>query len=109
MKNIWKIPGIFVIKQIINVLGQHYQYCFYRTHQGAECDLLLVKSGKVEWAIEIKNTLSPKITKGFLISMEDKKAANGAVISRVEEGYPMREGLRKYSLLEFCKVIKKGK
>jgi len=99
----------FVIEQIINVLGQDYQYYFYRTHQGAECDLLLVKSGKVEWAIEVKNTLSPKISKGFLISMEDTKAAKGAVISRVKEGYPLKEGVRNYSLLEFCEVIKKGK
>ena len=99
----------FVIEQIINVLGLDYQYYFYRTHQGAECDLLLVKSGEVEWAIEIKNTLSPKISKGFLISMEDTKAANGAVISRVNEGYPLKEGVRNYSLLEFCEVIKKGK
>ncbi|NHE59017.1 ATP-binding protein [Cyclobacterium plantarum] len=97
----------FVIEQVINLLGSDYQYYFYRTHQGAECDLLLVKSGKVEWAIEIKNTLSPKISKGFLISMEDTKAANGAVISRVKEGYPLKGGVRNYSLLEFCEDIKK--
>ena len=99
----------FVIEQVINVLGLDYQYYFYRTHQGAECDLLLVKSGKVEWAIEIKNTLSPKISKGFLISMEDTKAAKGAVISRVKEGYPLKDGVGNYSLKEFCQVIKKEK
>jgi predicted AAA+ superfamily ATPase len=99
----------FVIEQIINVLGQDYQYYFYRTHQGAECDLLLVKSGKVEWAIEVKNTLSPKISKGFLISMEDTKAAKGAVISRVKEGYPLKEGVRNYSLMGFCEAIGKEK
>ncbi|MFO7825939.1 MAG: ATP-binding protein [Cyclobacterium sp.] len=98
----------FVIEQVINVLGLDYQFYFYRTHQGAECDLLLVKSGKVEWAIEIKNTLSPKISKGFLISMEDTKAAKGAVISRVNEGYPLKEGLRNYSLKEFCEALKKN-
>lgn len=97
----------YVIEQVINVLGFDHQYYFYRTHQGAECDLLIVKSGKVKWAIEIKNTLSPKISKGFLISMEDTKAANGAIISRVEEGYPLKEGVRNYSLLEFCEAIKK--
>ncbi|WP_154856277.1 ATP-binding protein [Cyclobacterium xiamenense] len=97
----------FVIEQIINLLGPDYHYYFYRTHQGAECDLLLVKSGRVEWAIEIKNTLSPKISKGFLISMEDTKAAKGAVISRVKEGYPLKGGVRNYSLLEFCEALKK--
>lgn len=97
----------FVIDQIISVLGLKYQYYFYRTHQGAECDLLLVRSGKVEWAIEVKNTLSPKISKGFLISMQDTEAVNGAIISRVEEGYPLKDGLRNYSLLEFCEALKK--
>ncbi|WP_209329512.1 ATP-binding protein [Lunatimonas salinarum] len=99
----------FVIEQIINLLGSDYQYYFYRTHQGAECDLLVVRSGIVEWAIEMKNTLSPKISKGFLISMEDTKAARGAVISRVKEGYPLKDGVKNYSLTEFCEAIRKEK
>jgi predicted AAA+ superfamily ATPase len=99
----------FVIEQIINLLGPDYQYYFYRTHQGAECDLLLVRSGIVEWAIEIKNTLSPKISKGFLISMEDTKAVKGAVISRVKEGYPLKDGVKNYSLTEFCEANRKEK
>jgi uncharacterized protein len=41
--------------------------------------------------------------------MEDKNAAIGAVISRVKEGYPLKEGVRNYSLLEFCQVIKEEK
>ena len=60
----------FVIEQITATLGEAYEYYFYRTHQGAECDLLLVKNGVVKMAIEIKNTLSPKLSKGMQISME---------------------------------------
>lgn len=91
----------FVIEQIIDTLGNLYEYYFYRTHQGAECDLLLVKNGKVKTAIEIKNTLAPKITKGLQISMEDTDAEQGVVICRIDSGYPMSEKVRAVGLREF--------
>lgn len=93
----------FVIEQIIDTFGNLYEYYFYRTHQGAECDLLLVKNGKVKFAIEIKNTLAPKITKGLQISMEDTEAEQGCVICRIEEGYPLSEKVRAVGLKEFLK------
>ncbi|MHA7130636.1 ATP-binding protein [Algoriphagus namhaensis] len=91
----------FVIEQITATFGDQYEYYFYRTHQGAECDLLLVKNGLVKTAIEIKNTLSPKLTKGLQISMEDTGAENGLVICRIEEGYPLSEKVRAMGLREF--------
>lgn len=91
----------FVIEQIIDTFGDVYEYYFYRTHQGAECDLLLVKNGKVKIAVEIKNTLAPKITKGLQISMEDTEAEQGVVICRIEAGYPLSEKVRAVGLREF--------
>lgn len=91
----------FVIEQIAATFGKEYEYYFYRTHQGAECDLLLVKNGAVKKAIEIKNTLSPKLTKGLQISMEDTVAEEGFVICRIEEGYPLSEKVRAAGLREF--------
>ncbi|WP_194976761.1 ATP-binding protein [Aquiflexum lacus] len=91
----------FVIEQICNVLGDEYEYYFYRTHQGAECDLLLIRSGKVKYAIEIKNTLSPKISKGFRISMEDTKAENGILLSRIQDNYPLDSNIKAMGLGEF--------
>jgi predicted AAA+ superfamily ATPase len=93
----------FVIEQIIDTFGTAYEYYFYRTHQGAECDLLFVKNGKVKFAVEIKNTLAPKITKGLQISMEDTEAEAGIVICRIEEGYPLSEKVRAVGLKEFLK------
>jgi len=91
----------FVIEQIIDTFGELYEYYFYRTHQGAECDLLLLKNGKVETAIEIKNTLAPRITKGLQISMEDTGAEHGFVICRIEEGYPLSQKVKAVGLREF--------
>lgn len=91
----------FVIEQITATFGEEYEYYFYRTHQGAECDLLLVKNGVVKTAIEIKNTLSPKLTKGLQITMEYTGAEYGFVICRIEEGYPLSEKVRAAGLREF--------
>lgn len=91
----------FVIEQIINTLGEEYEYYFYRTHQGAECDLLLVKNGNVKSAIEIKNTLSPKLTKGLQISMEDTEAEAGFVVCRIEAGFSLSEKVKALGLREF--------
>lgn len=91
----------FVIEQITATFGDEYEYYFYRTHQGAECDLLLVKNGIVKKAIEIKNTLSPKITKGLQISMEDTGAEEGFVVCRIEEGFPLSDKVKALGLKEF--------
>lgn len=93
----------FVVEQIAASFGEDYEYYFYRTHQGAECDLLLVKNGSAKIAIEIKNTLSPKLTKGLQISMEDTGAERGVVICRIEEGFPLSDKVRAVGLLEFLK------
>lgn len=91
----------FVIEQIIATGKEEYEYYFYRTHQGAECDLLLVKNGVVKTAIEIKNTLSPKLSKGMQISMEDTGAEKGVIICRISDSYPLSEKVRAVGLREF--------
>jgi len=93
----------FVVEQIAASFGEDYEYYFYRTHQGAECDLLLVKNGSVKMAIEIKNTLSPKLTKGLQISMEDTGAEKGVVICRIDEGFPLSDKVSAVGLEEFLK------
>lgn len=95
----------FVIEQIIATLREEYEYYFYRTHQGAECDLLLVKNGVVKTAIEIKNTLSPKLGKGMQISMEDTGAEKGVIICRIADSYPLSEKVRAVGLREFLKEV----
>jgi predicted AAA+ superfamily ATPase len=91
----------FVIEQIISTGKEEYEYYFYRTHQGAECDLLLVKNGVVQTAIEIKNTLSPKLSKGMQISIEDTGAEKGVIICRISDSYPLSEKVRAVGLPEF--------
>lgn len=61
----------FVIQQIIAVLKPTISPYFYRTHDGTELDLLLVKGSSPILGIEIKTSNAPKITRGTSIASDD--------------------------------------
>jgi uncharacterized protein len=98
----------FVIEQIIEAM-QHTlfnaQAYFYRTHQGSECDLLIVHQQKVKAAIEIKLSSAPQISKGFRNSMSDTQAQNGFVIASVNETFKVEENITVCSLKTFLEDI----
>lgn len=71
----------FVIEQIIAQLPDTIRPFFYRTHHGAEADLVLIKGLKAIAAIEIKLNNAPTITKGFYQSLTDLKLASGYVVT----------------------------
>lgn len=91
----------FVVEQIANHLPSSYTPWFYRTHQGAECDLLIEKGGEVLYAIEIKLGENPKVSKGFRISMEDTGAKQGIIIGTGEGTYQLTETIMVTNLEDF--------
>lgn len=93
----------FVIEQIINSFEEERQFWFYRTQQGAECDLLIEKNGEVLAAIEIKFGTSPRISKGFHILMEDTDAKEGFIIGNGQETYKIEENITVTNLQTFVK------
>lgn len=95
----------FVIEQIINCFEDDRQFYFYRTHQGAECDLLIEKNGEVMAAVEVKFGTSPRITKGFRISMQDTQTREGFIIGNGEETYKLEEGISITNLKHFIRDI----
>jgi uncharacterized protein len=61
----------FVIGQVIRQLGARYDECFFwATHAGAELDLLVVR-GSRRIGIEIKRTVSPKLTPSMRSAISD--------------------------------------
>jgi len=72
----------FVIQQIRYILKDEFQYYFYRTSNGAEIDLLLVKGIAPIVAIEIKNSNNPSIPKGFYNSIQDLGTKHNYIITR---------------------------
>ena len=63
----------YAIEQIHQMLPHEIKVYYYRTHHGAESDLVLVKGLKPKACIEIKYTSQPKLSKGFQIAAEDLK------------------------------------
>ena len=63
-------------------------------------------------AIEIKYSSSPKVTKGFLVSIEDLNTKHNFIVTPDSDDYLVKENIRVCSLGDFLKkhlhVIDKG-
>ncbi len=77
----------FVIEQISQILPENFRLFYYRTHHGAETDLILVKGLKPAAAIEIKLTNAPVISKGFYECIADLKTKNNYIITPGSDNY----------------------
>lgn len=78
----------YVIEQIIGELRDKFNYYYYRTQDGTEADLVLLKAGKPYITIEIKFSTAPKITQGTYNSINDLKTKkNFIIIPSNEQGY----------------------
>ncbi len=83
----------YVIEQTLALLQDQAEAYFYRTQQGAEVDLVLTKGNRTLIAIEIKYTISPKLTKGFIIATEDLGAPYNIIITPGKARFPLRENV----------------
>jgi hypothetical protein len=95
----------YVIEQILQIAGASYESYFYRTHQGAECDLVLTKSSKPVFAIEIKFSAAPTLTKGNKIAFNDISAVKNYVIIPESEEYQLSEDITVCGLNSFLKNL----
>ena len=99
----------YVIEQISLHVQDLYEMYFYRTHQGAECDLVLSLANKPEIAVEIKYTTAPKVSKGLITSIEDLGTQRNFIICLSEEDYPIAENITACSMDTFInKYLTKG-
>jgi predicted AAA+ superfamily ATPase len=76
-------------------------FSHYRTHAGAEVDLVLENPSGETVALEIKRTLSPKLTPGFLESMKTLEATKGYYIIPQGETFPLSESVTAISLSDY--------
>jgi predicted AAA+ superfamily ATPase len=93
----------YVIEQIRQIIPPGIDLFFYRTHNGAECDLLMVEGLKPISAIQIKYTSAPRISKGFNIAIEDLGTTDNYVITPYSDTYMKSEKIKVCSLTEFLK------
>ena len=90
----------FIIEQIIGQLDPNIIPYFYRTSAGAEIDIVLTKANKPFISIEVKRTLSPKVTKSFRNAINDLKTKNNFIIYPGNESYPIAKDIKVISFNE---------
>lgn len=81
----------FVIEQIISYLPGWDPY-FYRTSNGAELDLVMVR-GMRRLAFEIKVSTAPTLSKGFYFAKDDVAAEQAWVVSKTNETWETAKGV----------------
>lgn len=91
----------YVIEQVIRQVSDEWQFFFYRTHAGAECDLFGISPQGKRICIEIKRSNSPTVSKGFYESIKDLAADEIFVIIPSSESYTKNDGIRVMNLLDF--------
>ncbi len=77
----------FVIEQIFALIDDRVNIFYFRTHHGAEADLVFVKGIKPISSIEIKHSNSPIVTKGFHESINTLKTKRNFVITPNSDTY----------------------
>ena len=95
----------FIIEQILQRMPYRTEVTFYRSSAGAEIDLVLEVPGNGVYAIEIKRTLEPKISKGFHLACEEIKPTKRFYIIPTEDSYPMDKNTQAIGIEELITLL----
>ncbi|MBP7141657.1 MAG: ATP-binding protein [Opitutaceae bacterium] len=79
----------FVIEALLVLAPRGTEANFYRTAAGAEIDLVLTLPGGALWAVEIKRSSAPSVTRGFHLACADLKPAKRFVVYPGEDRFPL--------------------
>jgi predicted AAA+ superfamily ATPase len=90
----------FVIENLLSCLPVGVTPWFYRTSAGAEIDLVIEKNSKERYAIEIKRSQAPSVSKGFHLGCEDVGATKRFIVYSGQERYPVTKDITAISLLD---------
>jgi predicted AAA+ superfamily ATPase len=90
----------YVIENLISCLPIGVTPWFYRTSAGAEIDLVIEKNEKTMYAIEIKRSLAPTVSKGFYLGCEDIGATHRYLVYPGNEKFPVGKNITAISLLD---------
>lgn len=85
--------GGFVVENLLRVLPEGGEAFFYRTRAGAEVDLVLSLPGGRMVAVEVKRSLAPKPSRGFLEAIGDLAPQAAYVVYPGKEAFPLGRGV----------------
>jgi uncharacterized protein len=95
----------FAIENILSVVQGRALPYYYRTSAGAEIDLILEFSGQEKWAIEIKRSSAPTLSKGFHIACEDIRADRKFVIYSGSDRFSLGQEVTAISVADLMREI----
>ena len=91
----------YAIQQIVKSKPEDLQAFYYRTQNGAECDLVLVRGLRPVSAIEIKLSNSPVPARGYFNCIHDLKTKENFIITPGSDTYSYQSGVAVTSLQNF--------
>ncbi|HEX7366186.1 MAG TPA: ATP-binding protein [Pelobium sp.] len=91
----------YVIEQIHAAVPKEIKLYYYRTHHGAEVDLVLVKGINPVATIEIKYSNAPVLTRGYYECIADLKTEKNFVITPNSQAVTTKDGIKVMSLKTF--------
>jgi hypothetical protein len=98
----------FVLENLLSVLPAAITPCFYRTSAGAEIDLVIEKNSKVRFAIEIKRSQTPSVSKGFHLGCEDIRATKRYIVYPGKVRCPVTKDISAIPILDMMNELRDG-
>jgi predicted AAA+ superfamily ATPase len=95
----------WIVENLIASAPPRTQASYYRTAVGAEIDLLLELPGGALWAVEVKRSSAPTVSRGFHIACEDVGATRRLVVSSADTRFPMAGGIEHVPMLELMREL----
>ncbi|WP_152267793.1 ATP-binding protein [Agriterribacter humi] len=97
----------FVVENLLSCLPIGITPWFYRTGAGAEIDLVIEKNSKEKYAIEIKRSMAPALSKGFHLGCDDIEATHRYIVYPGKERFPVTKEVIAIPLIDMMKELRK--
>jgi predicted AAA+ superfamily ATPase len=96
----------FVIDQLVQQLGVNPEETYHwRTHQGAELDLLVVRGG-LRLGFEVKRTVAPTLTPSMRSAMHDLKLKSLTVVHAGDQTFPLSKQVQAVAFRDVLNAIR---
>jgi uncharacterized protein len=96
----------FIIDQLVQHLGVNPEETYHwRTHQGAELDLLVVRGG-LRLGFEVKRTVAPTLTPSMRSAMHDLKLKSLTVVHAGDQTFPLSKQVQAVAFRDVLNAIR---
>ncbi len=90
------------VETLIAAAGDRYTPTFYRTADGAEVDLVLERGGSVAFAVEIKRSSSPTVSRGLRLACDVLQPTEAFLVHGGSGEWPAAAGVTAVSLRQLA-------